>query len=158
MKVSTSKPFQIVYSIYQHEYLGYLVESFVIQKDKNGKLTLQNQNISSANAPEFASGLDDNDFRMISLIDTIQQNYILRKFNNTRLKPADYFIKIYKSENPDIETQNRISRFIEEQKAKIFSLMQGKLLFEMGADGEPTWKNIGVMPGKSLRPFPFHPQ
>jgi SNF2 family DNA or RNA helicase len=155
MKVSTSKPFQIVYSIYQHEYLGYLVESFVIQKDKNGKLTLQNQNISSANAPEFACGLDDNDFRIISLIDTIQQNYILRKFNNTRLKPADYFIKIYKSENPDFETQNRISRFIEEKKAEIFSLMHGKLLFEMGADGEPTWKSIGVMPGKASILFHF---
>jgi SNF2 family DNA or RNA helicase len=155
MKVSTSKPFQIVYSIYQHEYLGYLVESFVVQKDKNGKLTLQNQNISSANAPEFASGLDENDYKMISLIDTIQQNYILRKFNNTRLNAADYFTRIYKSENPDMETQMQISRFIEQQKAGIFSLMQGKLLFEMGADGEPTWKNIQILPQKASVLFHF---
>ena len=73
MKVSTTKPFQIVYSIYQHEFLGYLIESFVIQKDKNGKLTLQNQNISSANAHEFQSGLDENDFKIISIIDKIKE-------------------------------------------------------------------------------------
>jgi len=155
MKVSTSKPFQIVYSIYQHEYLGYLVESFVVQKDKNGKLTLQNQNISSANAEEFGAGLDDHDYQLIKFIDTIQQNYILRKFNNTRLKAADFFLKIYKSENPDLEMQNQINRFIEKQKAKIFSLIQGKMLFEMGADGEPTWKQIQVMPGKASVLFHF---
>jgi len=155
MKVSTSKPFQIVYSIYQHEYLGYLVESFAVQKDKNGKLTLQNQNISSANAPEFASGLDENDYQLIKVIDTIQQDYIFRKFNNTRLIAADYFHKIYKSENPDIETQNRITQFIEKQKAKIFSLIKSKMLFEMGADGEPTWKPIQVLEGKASILFHF---
>jgi len=155
MKVSTSNPFQIVYSIYQHEYLGYLVESFVVQKDRNGKLTLQNQNISSANAAEFSSGLDDHDFQIIKQIDTIQQNYIVRKFNNTRLNAADFFIKIYKSENPDIEMQNRISKFIEKQKAKIFALMVGKMLFEMGADGEPTWKRIHVMEKKASVLFHF---
>jgi hypothetical protein len=105
MKVSTSKPFQIIYSIYQHEFLGYLIESFAVQKDKNGKLTLQNQNISAANAPEFQAELDDNDYKIISLIDSIHQGVILRKFNNTRLKPADFFYKLYRSENPDTTLQ-----------------------------------------------------
>ncbi len=155
MKVSTSKPFQIVYSIYQHEHLGYLMESFAVQIDKNGKLTLQNQNISSANAPEFASGLDECDYQLIKLIDTIQQDYIFRKFNSTRLNISDYFYKIYKSENPDIESQNNIARFIEEQKAKIFSLIKGKMLFEMGADGEPTWKKIHIQEGKASVLFHF---
>jgi SNF2 family DNA or RNA helicase len=155
MKVSTSKPFQIVYSIYQHEFLGYLIESFVIQKDKNGKLTLQNQNISSANAPEFKSGLDDNDFKMIALIDTIQQPTIVRKFNNTKLKPTDFFYKIYRSDNPDTDLQNRINTYLEEKKSKIFSNMEGKMLFEMGSDGEPAWKRIEVLPGKATVLFHF---
>jgi hypothetical protein len=155
MKVSTSKPFQIVYSIYQHEFLGYLIESYVIQKDKNGKLTLQNQNISSANAHEFQSGLDENDFKIISLIDKIQHPAIVRKFNNTRLKPADFFYKIYKSDNPDTELQNQISAYLEEKKARIFSYMQGKMLFEMGSDGEPAWKNIEVLNEKATVLFHF---
>jgi SNF2 family DNA or RNA helicase len=155
MKVSTTKPFQIVYSIYQHEFLGYLIESFVIQKDKNGKLTLQNQNISSANAHEFQSGLDENDFKIISIIDKIQQATIIRKFNNTRLKPNDFFYKIYKSENPDTELQGQISAYIEEKKAKIFSYMQGKMLFEMGSDGEPAWKQIEVLEDRATVLFHF---
>ncbi len=57
MKVSTSKPFQIIYSLFEHEYLGYLLESFVVQLDDKGKLTLQHQNISAQNAGEFAKGL-----------------------------------------------------------------------------------------------------
>jgi SNF2 family DNA or RNA helicase len=155
MKVSTTKPFQIVYSIYQHEFLGYLIESFVIQKDKNGKLTLQNQNISSANAHEFQSGLDENDFKIISIIDKIHQAAIIRKFNNTRLKPADFFYKVFKSENPDTELQAQMSAYIEEKKAKIFSHMQGKMLFEMGSDGEPAWKQIEVLEDRATVLFHF---
>lgn len=155
MKVSTSKPFQIVYSIYQHEFLGYLIESFVIQKDKNGKLTLQNQNISSANAHEFKSGLDEFDFKIIKIIDSIQQAAIVRKFNNTKLKPADFFYKIYKSDNPDTELQGRISSHLEERKSEIFSYMKGKMLFEMGSDGEPAWKKIEVLPERASVLFHF---
>lgn len=155
MKVSTSRPFQIIYSIFQHEFLGYLIESFVVQKDQNGKLTLQNQNISSANAAEFSFGLDNNDYKLIGLIDSIQQEVILRKFNNTHLKPADFFFKIYKSENPDKDLQTQISDYLEEKKAKIFELMAGKMLFEMGSDGEPTWKKIEVLEERASILFHF---
>ncbi len=155
MKVSTSKPFQIVYSIYQHEYLGYLIESFVVQQDEQGKLTLQNQNISYVNAPEFASGLDESDYKLIALMDKIQQDAIIRKFNNTRLKPNDFFFKLYKSENPDIDKQNTINAYIEEQKAKIFDLLHGRMLFEMGSDGEPTWKRIYVQEERASVLFHF---
>ena len=79
MNVTTLKPFQIVYSIYHHELLGYLLDSFVVQKNHNGKLTLQNQNVSAANAADFASGLDDNDFEIIKLTDAITQDHIARK-------------------------------------------------------------------------------
>jgi len=155
MKVSTSKPFQIIYSIYQHEFLGYLIESFAVQKDVNGKLTLQNQNISAANAPEFQSELDENDYKIISLIDSIYQDVILRKFNNTRLKPADFFYKLYRSENPDTNLQAEISEYIEKKKAKVFALMKGKMLFEMGTDGEPTWKQIHVQEDRASVLFHF---
>ncbi len=57
MNVSTTQPFQIVYSLYQHEYLGYLFESFVVQVNSKGLLTFQYQNISSKNAAEFSTGM-----------------------------------------------------------------------------------------------------
>ena len=93
MKVSTSKPFQIIYSLYQHEYMGYLFESFVVQVGKGGKLTFQHQNISSKNAAEFSSGLDKNDYELIRLMDEIQQDVVARKFSKKSMKPADFFLK-----------------------------------------------------------------
>ncbi len=155
MNVSTHKPFQIVYSIYQHEFLGYLVESFVVQKDHNGKLTLQNQNISAANAAEFAAGLDNNDYEIIKLTDTINQDYVARKFSHSKVNPQEFFYKVYLSDHADKNLQEDIGNFLENKKAGIFSLLKGKLLFEMGNDGEPTWKQIEVLTKNANVTFHF---
>ena len=96
MKVLTSQPFQITYSLFQHEYLGYLFESFVVQLDDKGRLTLLNQNISHLNAREFASGLDEKDYKLIELMDSMQQDVVIRKFSKNKVKPSDFFLKVYK--------------------------------------------------------------
>jgi len=89
MKVSTNQPFQIIYSLFQHEFLGYLFESFVVHKDEKGNLTFQHQNISSANATEFATGLDENDYKLIELMDSMQQEVVVKKFYKKSIKPAE---------------------------------------------------------------------
>ena len=71
MKVSPSHPFQLIYTLFEHPYLGYLFESFVIQLNESGNLTFSHQNISSKNAKEFASGLDDNDYELIKAMEQI---------------------------------------------------------------------------------------
>lgn len=84
MKVSTEQPFELIYSLYEHPYLGYLFESFVVQKDEKGRLTFQHQNISSDNAREFGSQMDDNDFELIRLMDSMQQKAIVKKFSKRK--------------------------------------------------------------------------
>ena len=79
MKVSASQPFQIIYSLYQHEYLGFLFESYIVHLDEKGKLTYQHQNISAKNAREFSKGLDDRDFELIEAIDSMHQDAIAKK-------------------------------------------------------------------------------
>ena len=101
MKVSTAEPFQIIYSLYSHQYLGPLFESFAIQLDEKGELTFRHQNISHKNAEEFASGLDDIDYELIRLMDSIQQDVILKKFYNKKITPADFFLKVYDKEKGD---------------------------------------------------------
>ena len=76
MKVSPEEPFDIVYSLYEHEYLGYLFESFAIQLNDKGNLTYSHQNISSKNASEFDSKLDKSDYKLIKLTDEIQQEQV----------------------------------------------------------------------------------
>ena len=72
MIVNSDQPFQIVYAIFSHEFLGLLLESYVVQVDEQGRLSYAYQNISSANAKEFDSGLDKNDYELIKLMDSMR--------------------------------------------------------------------------------------
>jgi len=144
MKVSPSLSFQLVYSLYSHEYLGYLIESFVVQLDDHGRLTFSHQNISSKNATEFDSDLDGIDYELIKMIDSMQQEVVINHFSKKKVNPADFFPKVFDTENGDKPLQNEIHSYLERRRSKILELMHGRMLFEMGHDGEPTWKQIHV--------------
>jgi SNF2 family DNA or RNA helicase len=156
LKVSTTNPFQIIYSLFEHEYLGYLFESFVIQLDQYGKLTFKHQNISNKNAQEFADGLDETDFKLIKLCDSIQQDAIVKKFaNSKKTTPTDFLIKTFHKEKGDELLQDTIRTYIEHQKNEILLLLQHKFVFEMGHDGEPTWKQLKIADHKATILFHF---
>ncbi len=155
MKVSTTKPFQIIYSLFVHEYLGFLFESFVVQLDENGRLTFLHQNISAKNAPEFASGLNETDYELIRLMDTMQQEAVIKQFYNKKIKPSEFFLKIYDKEKGNKPLQEEIERFLESKRAAILEHIEGKMLFEMGNDGEPAWRKIEIMPQKATVLFHF---
>lgn len=156
MKVSASLPFQIVYSLYQHEYLGYLFESFVIHLDDKGKLTLQHQNISAKNAKEFEKGLDETDYHLIELMDSMQQDAVVKKFSTKGpIKADDFFLKIYDKEKGNELVQQEIERYLEIKRAKVLEKLKGKMVFEMGNDGEPAWKQIEVLEEKATVLFHF---
>lgn len=155
MKVSPNKPFQLIYSLFQHEYLGYLFESFVVQLDDHKKLTFSHQNISSKNAKEFAAGLDDNDYKLIELMDSIQQESVVLKFYNKKIKVNDFFLKIYDKEKGNELLQEQISSYISSKRTRIFELLGGKQIYEMGNDGEPAWKKIEMQNEKASILFHF---
>ena len=119
MKVSAAQPFQIIYSLYEHEFLGYLFESFIVHKDDSGKLTYQHQNISSKNAREFSKGLNDRDFELIELMDRMSQDAILKIFSKKIMKPNEFFAKVYKKEKGDELVQE--TRGWNEDKAETVS-------------------------------------
>jgi SNF2 family DNA or RNA helicase len=155
MKVSSSQPFQIIYSLFQHEYLGMLFESYIVHLDEKGKLTYQHQNISSKNAREFAKGLDDRDFELIKITDAMQQESVIRKFVGKPMKSDEFFSKIYDKNKGNEAVQEQIEIHIENKRAEFLELMKGKLFFEMGSDGEPTWRKIEVMDKRASIQFHF---
>jgi len=155
MKVSTTQPFQIIYSLFAHEYLGYLFESFVVQVNGKGHLTLQHQNISSKNAQEFGSGLDEVDFKLVKLMDEIQQEVVLRKYYNKKISPTDFFLKVYDPQKGDKALQEAIENYVEGIRAEILDIIADKHLFIMGNDGNPTWKRIYQVPEKASVLFHF---
>ena len=144
MKVSAKEPFRLIYSLFAHEYLGYLIESFVIQLDATGNLSYQHQNISFHNAAEFSEGLDDDDYKIIKLMDSIQQNAVVKKFQTKKMKPLEFFSKTFDKEKGDKVLQKHINEYIDGKKSDIFPLLKNKEVFVMGNDGEPTWKRVNM--------------
>jgi SNF2 family DNA or RNA helicase len=155
MKVSSENPFEIIYSLFSHEFLGLLFESFVVQLDEKGRLSFAHQNISSINAPEFASGLDDTDYKLIKWMDDMQQESVVKKFNQKKLKPKEYLRKIYDPKTENKVVQDLIELKLEGLRAKILEHLKGKRLFEMGNDGNPIWREIEIMPEKASVLFHF---
>ncbi len=155
MKVSAAQPFQLIYSLYQHEYLGYLVEAFIVHLDEKGRLTYQHQNISHKNAREFSKGLEETDFELIDLMDDMHQDTIVKKFSKKVMKPEEFFAKTYHKQKGDELLQHTIEDYLEARRAKVFEKMKGKQLYEMGADGEPTWRKIDVLEKRTSIKFTF---
>jgi SNF2 family DNA or RNA helicase len=155
MKVSADAPFKIIYSYLEHEFLGYLLEAYAIQLDQNEKLTLKHQHISDKNAKEFASGMDEDDFKLIKLTETISQETIVRKFYNKKITPQEFFTKVFHKDKGDEGIQDMVHSYIESKKNEMLPLLRNKMLFEMGSDGEPTWKHVTVQPHKASVLFHF---
>ena len=155
MKVSPQEPFKIVYSILAHEYLGYIFESFVVQLNSQGDFSFQIQNISSKNIKEFSSGLDEKDFELVKLIDDIQQDVILKKYNSKKSNAVDFFLRVYDPVKGDKATQELIAAYLEKSKTLILEKLKGKDLFIMGSDGNPLWKPLIWEPEKATIRFHF---
>ncbi|ALI99037.1 DEAD/DEAH box helicase [Rufibacter tibetensis] len=155
MKVYTTQPFQVIYSLFEHEYLGYLFESFVVQVNSKRQLTLQHQNISIKNAEEFASRLNETDFALIELMDQIQQDAVFKKFAVKKTTLADFFFKTYDPAKGDKLLQETIDHYVQSRMSKILDLLQDKMVFVMGKDGEPTWKRLNMATEKATVLFHF---
>jgi SNF2 family DNA or RNA helicase len=155
MKVSASQPFQIIYSLYVHEYLGLLFESYIVHLDEKGRLSYQHQNISSKNAREFAKGLDERDFELIRIMDMMQQDAVAKKYAGKPVKAEEFYPKVYHKTKGNEPLQAEIERYLEEKRAEVLENLKGKLLFEMGNDGEPTHRKIEVVDERAVIQFHF---
>ncbi|PIB36051.1 helicase SNF2 [Reichenbachiella sp. 5M10] len=155
MKVSPNEPFQLIYTLFEHQYLGYLFESFVIQLDPEGRLTFSHQNISSKNAKEFDHGLNEADYELIKIMDSMQPDTVVKHFEKKKVKPDEYLLKTFDPKSGDETKQEQILSHIERRRAKIMPLLKGKRLFEMGNDGEPAWKEIEVLEDEASVLFHF---
>ncbi|MFN4145908.1 MAG: DEAD/DEAH box helicase [Runella sp.] len=155
MKVAANQPFMIAYSVFQHEYLGYLLGAFAVQLNAKGEPTLRHQIVSTQNVAEFGHGLDETDFELVKAIEAIQQDTILKKFNPKKLSAFDFFQKVYDPQKGDKILQEAIDGYVENLKADIFEKILQKQLFIMGADGNPVWKAVQTITERAKVYFHF---
>jgi len=95
LRVDSSKPCQIVYSVCKHEYLSYVIEPHIVQLNPNGEFSLTHQRLFSNTAKEFTNCLDDADIKLIKILDELEQGAIIKKYHKKPIRPIEFFSKTF---------------------------------------------------------------
>src|ERR1700743_3227748 len=95
LRVDSSKPCQIIYAICRHEYLSYVIEPHIVQLNPNGEFSLTYQRLFSNTASEFANCLNESDFKLIKVLEDIEQGNIIKKYYKKPIRPYEFFSKVF---------------------------------------------------------------
>lgn len=137
LRVDSSKPCKLVYSLCKHEYLGYLIEPHVVQLNQDGDFSLTYQRLFSTTATEFSTILDEIDIKLIKLLDETEQGHIIKRYHKKPVRPLEFFGKTF-----DQKIYNSIRPKIEKRMLEAFELLKGKLLYNMSKEGWPVERKL----------------
>src|SRR5476651_1263823 len=137
LRVDSSKPCQIVYAICKHEYLGYVIEPHIVQLNPNGEFSLTYQRLFSNTAKEFANFLDETDFRLIKILEDLEQGAVIRKYHKKQIRPIEFFAKIFNDQF--FET---IRPKMEKRMVEALGQLHNKQVFQISKEGYPAGKKL----------------
>ncbi len=138
LRVDSSKPYKIVYSLCRHEYLGFLVEPHVVQLNPDGDFSLTHQRLFSNTASEFRD-LDDTDLKLIKILDLTEQGSLIKRFYKKAIRPIEFFSNVYNEEMHKVFRKSIDKRLIE-----VFGLLQSKPFYQMSKEGWPVEKKLAI--------------
>lgn len=134
LRVDSSKPCKVVYSLCKHEYFGYIIEPHVVQLNPNNDFSFTYQRIFTHTAPEFANCLTEIDYKLIFLLDEIEQNAVIKKYHKKTIRANEFFAKIFNE-----KFYETVRPKIERKLAEILELLKIKdQLYLMDKDGWPV--------------------
>ncbi len=137
LRVDSSKPCKIVYSLCKHEFLGYLIEPHIVQLNQDGDFSLTYQRLFSTTAKEFSSILDETDIKLIKLLEETEQGHIIRRYHKKPVRPFEFFSKTFDQRLHDV-----IRPKIEKRIVEAFKLLKDKSLYLMSKEGWPVERKI----------------
>ncbi|MCX2481651.1 SNF2-related protein [Pedobacter sp. MC2016-15] len=138
LRVDSSKPCKIVYSLCKHEYLGYLIEPHIVQLNPQGDFSLTYQRLFSHTAKEFTRHLTESDLRIIKILDETEQDHVIKKFYKKAIRPFEFFSKFY-----DDRFYESVRPKIEKKLAEVLEILKDKdALYLMDKDGWPAERKI----------------
>jgi superfamily II DNA or RNA helicase len=139
LRVDSSKPCQIIYAIARHEYLSYVIEPHIVQLNPNGEFSLTHQRLFSNTAKEFASCLDDTDFKLIKILEELEQGNIIKKYYKKPVRPFEFFGKIFNEQLFDT-----IRPKMEKKMVEALNLLHDKEIYQMSKEGYPAGKKLHI--------------
>lgn len=151
MQIDQAQSHKLVYSLYNHEYLGLLIAPYIVQLNERGSFTYTHKKLNSVTSKEFDYLLDEADVELIKLMEECDQQTIIKKHAGKKLmRPVDFFQTVYNEQMHEL-----IRPTIEKRIARCLELCRGKDIFIMGDDDDPTWKPIQYNEGKVSVLFHF---
>src|SRR6201996_8158757 len=139
LRVDSSKPCQIIYAVCRHEYLSYVLEPHIVQLNPNGEFSLTYQRLFSNTAQEFSEFLDETDFKLIKLLEEMEQGHVIKKFYKKPIRPFEFFSKVFNEQLFDT-----IRPKIEKRMADALALLPGKLIYSMSKEGYPAERKLQI--------------
>lgn len=139
LRIDTQKPHTLVYSLCQHEFLGYLIEPHIVQLNPNGEFSLTYQRIFSNTAKEYASVINEADIKIIKLLDELEQTELIKKMHKKLIRPREFFSKLF-----DKKLFDYIRPKIDKKLANILSLLEEKPLYLMSKEGWPVDEKLAI--------------
>ncbi|PWS27211.1 helicase SNF2 [Pedobacter yonginense] len=138
LRVDSSKACKVVYSLCKHEYLGYIIEPHIVQLNPQGDFSFTYQRIFTHTAEEFNACLSEIDFKLIKILDDIEQDSIIKKYHKKLIRPTEFFAKIF-----DDKFYETVRPKIEKKLAEALELLKVKNeLYVMDKDGWPVERKI----------------
>ncbi|TCD27969.1 DEAD/DEAH box helicase [Pedobacter psychrodurus] len=138
LRVDSSKTCKVVYSLCKHEYLGYLIEPHVVQLNPQGDFSFTYQRVFTHTAEEFSAYLSDIDYKLIKILDDIEQDSLIKKYYKKLIRPTEFFTKIF-----DSKFYENVRPKIEKKLAEALELLKVKNeLYVMDKDGWPVERKI----------------
>jgi superfamily II DNA or RNA helicase len=151
LRVNSSAPCQIVYSLCKHDYLGYLIEPHIVQLNPQGDFSLTYQRLFTHTAKEFAKHLTELDFKLIKILDETEQDFIIKKYYKKAIRPFEFFSKFY-----DQKFYDSVRPKIEKKLAEVLETLKTKGgLYLMDKDGWPAERKIELAAEASTILFHF---
>lgn len=139
LRVDSSKPCKLVYSLCKHDYLGYLIEPHVVQLNTDGGFSLTHQRLFSNTAEEFAALLDETDYKLIKLLEKTEQGNFIKRYYKKAIRPIEYFSNVFNDEL--FET---LRPKIEKRMAEAFGLLKDRRIYLMSKEGWPVERKLGL--------------
>lgn len=151
LRVVSSKPFKIVYSLCKHEYLGYLIEPHVVQLNPQGDFSLTHQRLFSHTAEEFSKNLSELDFKLIKILDQIEQDHLIKKYHKKAVRALEFFSKSF-----DESFYEAVRPKIEKKMSEVLDILKDcDNLYMMDANGWPAEHKIEMATEKATVLFHF---
>lgn len=141
MQLSEKANIAFIYSIVKHQYLGLIIEPFLVEITAAGNFSLSYQRLISSNANLYSKLLVENDYQIIKLLEEVSPERLVKKFyRKGTIRPKEFFEK----KCDEALFKNTIRPYIEQRLSEVLELIDGDKLYFAGETKNPTSKKLTI--------------